>query len=188
MNLRETRLATETVYDGVLLRVQKDRVRLPDGGASVREWIAHPGASAIVPLLADGSTVLVRQFRYPPQREFLEVPAGKHDRPAGGDTVTAEEAEATARRELREETGLEAERWTHLGATYPGIGYSDERIELYLAENLTQHAQAADADEFVEPVRLPFADAVTMARRGELLDAKTCVAVLMAHAHLAGRG
>ena len=188
MDLRETRLDSETVYDGALLRVQSDRVRLPDGGASVREWIAHPGASAIVPLFADGTTVLVRQFRYPPQREFLEVPAGKHDRPAGGPAVGADEAEATARRELREETGLDARRWTHLGATYPGIGYSDERIELYLAEDLTQRAQNADADEFVEPVRMPFADAVARARRGELLDAKTCVAVLMADAHLAGRG
>ena len=183
MDLREARLATDTVYDGALLRVERDRVRLPDGGASVREWIRHPGASAVVPLFDDGSTMLVRQFRYPPQREFLEVPAGKHDHPVGGRA----NPEATARRELREEAGLEAERWTHLGATYPGIGYTDERIELYLAEGLTEHAQAVDADEFVEPVRLPFAEAVRRARAGELLDAKTCVAVLMAEAHLAGR-
>ena len=186
MDLREFRLSTERVYDGVLLHVSRDTVRLPDGGESVREWIRHPGASAVVPLFDDGSTVLVRQFRYPPQREFLEVPAGKHDRSA--ESGRRAEPEATARRELREEAGLEAARWTHLGATYPGIGYTDERIELYLAEGLTEHAQEADDDEFVEPVRLPFADAVRMARAGELLDAKTCVAVLLAEAHLTARG
>ena len=180
MDLRETTLDSQAVYDGVLLHVSRDTVRLPDGGESVREWIRHPGASAVVPLFGDGSTVLVRQFRYPPRREFLEVPAGKHDRP--------DEPEATARRELREEAGLEAARWTHLGATYPGIGYTDERIELYLAEGLTEHAQEADDDEFVEPVRMPFAEAVRMARAGELLDAKTCVAVLLAEAHLRARG
>lgn len=180
MDLRETRLASDLVYDGALLHVRRDTVRVPDGTESVREWIRHPGASAIVPLFEDGSTVFVRQFRYPPQREFLEVPAGKHD---GED-----DPETTARRELREEVGLVAERWIHLGGTYPGIGYSDERIELFLAEGLTQHAAEADDGEFVEPVRMPFVEAARRARAGELLDAKTCVAVLMAEAHLRARG
>ncbi len=168
------------MYDGVLLHVRRDRVRLPDGGESVREWIDHPGATAVVPLFEDGSTMLIRQFRFPPNREFLEVPAGKFDRPG-------EDPEALGRRELREEVGLTAERWTRLGKTYPCIGYSNEVIHLYLAEGLTQGVQQVDEDEFVVPVRMPFAEAVRMAQDGEILDGKSCVAILMAHATVAAR-
>ena len=92
-----------------------------------------------------------------------------------------------ARRELKEEAGLEAARWTPLGKTYPGIGYSDEVIHLFLAEDLTEVEAGADDDEFVEPVRMPLAEAVALARRGEILDAKSCVALLLADAALARR-
>lgn len=181
MDLNETPITSEAVYDGVLLHVRRDEVRLPDGGESVREWIDHPGASAVVPLFDDGSTVLLRQFRYPPRREFLEVPAGKFDRPD-------EDPEALASRELEEEAGLRAERFTLLGKTYPGIGYSNEVIYLFLAEGLSEGEAGSDDDEFVEPVRLPLAEAVAMAKRGEILDAKSCVALLLAEAHLVARG
>ncbi len=181
MNLIEETLSSEPVYDGVLLHVRRDTVRLPDGETSVREWIEHPGASAVVPVHEDGTVVLLRQFRYPPRREFLEVPAGKFDE-EGEDPVDL------ARRELMEEAGLAAERWTRLGQTYPGIGYSDEVIHLFLAEGLTEGEVANEDDEFVEPVRMPLADAVAMARRGEILDAKSCVALLLAQAELDRRG
>ena len=176
MDLTETTLSSEAVYDGVLLHVRKDEVRLPDGGTSGREWIEHPGAAAVVPLFADGTTVLLRQFRYPPRREFLEVPAGKFDR-------EGEPAKDLASRELEEEAGLRAERWTHLGETYPCIGYSNEVIQLFLAEGISEGEAGADDDEFVEPVRMPLAEAVRMARAGEILDSKTCVALLLAQAH-----
>ncbi|MEL6616546.1 MAG: NUDIX hydrolase [Bacteroidota bacterium] len=181
MDLTETPISSETVYDGKLLHVLRDEVRLPDGGTSGREWIQHPGAAAVVPLFEDGSTVLIRQFRYGPRREFLEVPAGKFDRPG-------EPPEALAAREMEEEVGLRAETYTRLGETYPCIGYSDEVIHLFLAEGLSEGTAGSDDDEFVDPVRLPLAEAVAMARRGEILDAKTAVALMLADAHLAARG
>ena len=177
MDLTEKRLRSEPVYDGVLLHVRRDTVRLPDGETSVREWIDHPGAAAVVPVHADGTVVLLRQFRYPLRREYLEVPAGKFDR-------HGEEPLALARRELREETGLSAATWTPLGETHPGIGYSNEVIHLFLAEDLQEHPDDQDADEFVVPVRLPLAEAVEKARRGEILDGKSCVALVLAQAAL----
>ncbi|MEM6326658.1 MAG: NUDIX hydrolase [Bacteroidota bacterium] len=180
MDLTETLITSEPVYDGVLLHVRRDEVRLPDGGTSHREWIDHPGAAAVVPLFEDGSTILIRQFRYPPRREFLEVPAGKFDRP---DEPPAD----LAARELEEEAGIRAERFTPLGATYPGIGYSNEIIHLFLAEGLSEGTAGSDDDEFVVPVRMPLTEAVAMARRGEILDAKSCVALLLAQAHLDAR-
>lgn len=180
MDLSEQTLSSEPVYDGVLLHVRRDVVRLPDGEESVREWIEHPGASAVVPIGADGTVYLVRQFRYPPRREFLEVPAGKFDE-------DGESPLDVARRELREEAGLEAGRWTPLGVTFPGIGYSTEQIHLFLAEDLTEVEAGSDDDEFLEPVRLPFAEAVDRARRGDIADAKTCVALLLAAAEVERR-
>ncbi len=180
LNLTETLKRREHVYGGVLLNVFRDTVVLPDGADGVREWIAHPGAAAVVPLLADGQTLLVRQFRYPPQREFLEVPAGKLD-------VAGEPPEAVARRELEEETGHTARTLTPLGTTFPCIGYSDETIHLFLAEDVTELAETPPSDDFVEVVRLPFAEAVRRARAGELLDAKSVVALVRAHAFLVER-
>ena len=181
MNLTETTISSEPVYDGVLLHVRRDEVRLPDGETSGREWIEHPGASAVIPLYANGDTVLLRQFRYPPRREFLEAPAGKFDRPG-------EAPEALAARELEEEAGIRAETFTPLGVTYPCIGYSNEVIHLFLAEVLSDGVAGADDDEFVAPVRMPLAEAVGMARAGKILDSKTCVALLLAQAHLDARG
>jgi ADP-ribose pyrophosphatase len=180
VDLTETLKSREQLVDGVLLEVYRDTVTLPDGGESVREWIKHPGAAAVVPLFDDGSTVLVRQFRYPPQREFLEVPAGKLD-------VEGEALEAVARRELEEEIGYTAARLTRVGATYPCIGYSDEVIHLFLAEGLSPKRGAAEHDEFVDPVQMPLSEAVEKARRGEILDAKSTVALLLVEAYLESR-
>ena len=173
MNLEETRLASESIFDGVLLNVRRDRVRLPDGEAAVREWIDHPGAAAVVPLFADGTTLLLRQFRYAARRTFWEVPAGKLDAPG-------EAPSAVAARELEEETGYRAGRLHDLGALYPAIGYSNEQIHFFLAEDLTEGRQALGAEEFIEVVRLPLAEAVARARRGDLADMKTVAALLKA--------
>ena len=181
VDLTEHPLESEELVRGVLLHAFRDTVRLPDGTTSVREWVRHPGAAAVVPLFADGSTLLLRQYRYGPRREFLEVPAGKLDRPG-------EPPEAVAARELAEEAGLRARVLHPLGATYPCIGYSDEVIHLFLAEGLSETAGGTEDDEFVVPVRLPFHEAARRARAGEIADAKSCVALLRAAAFLDERG
>ena len=180
MDLTETLKDRALLVEGVLLKAYRDTVTLPDGGESVREWIAHPGASAVVPLFADGTTILLRQYRYAPGRVFVEVPAGKLDHPG-------ESPAEVAVRELEEEAGWTARTVTRIGETYPCIGYSDEVIHLFLAEDLSESAAEAEADEFVEPFRLPFAEAVAMARRGEILDAKSAVALLLAGVVVAAR-
>ena len=178
MDLTEQTLSSDVVYDGALLCVHSDRVRLPDGTESVREWIDHPGASAVVPLFANGDTMLVRQYRYPSRRVFLEVPAGKLD--------AGETPEETAVRELAEEVGLAAGRLTPLGAMNPTIGYSDETIHLFLAEDITVGEAHIDEGEALEPVRMPFAEAVARARRGGFADGKTALALLLADAVVRG--
>jgi ADP-ribose pyrophosphatase len=175
-DLSEEEISSEKLVDGVLLKVHRDKVRTPDGDTSVREWIDHPGASAVVPLFDDGRTVLIRQFRYPPRRTFLEVPAGKID-------VPGEDPEGVARRELEEETGWRADAFVHLTSTYPCIGYSNEVIHFYLATGLSLGEQDLSEGEFVDVVEMPFADAVKMARSGELRDMKTVTALLYADAY-----
>lgn len=179
-DLNETPLKSNQLLDGKLLKVYRDRVRLPDGKESEREWIDHPGASAVVPLFDDGSTLLVRQFRYPPRRVFFEVPAGKLDK-------DGEEPADVAARELEEETGWTAGRFTRLGALYPCIGYSNEIIYFFLAEGLEPGTRNLSEGEFMEVVKLPFAEAVARARRGEILDMKSAVALMYAHEYLQHR-
>ena len=176
-DLTETSLSSEQLVDGVLLKAFRDEVRLPDDETSVREWIDHPGASAIVPLFEDGRTLLVRQFRYPPRRTFLEVPAGKID-------VAGEDPEEVAARELEEETGWRAGRLAHVGAAYPCIGYSNEQIHVFTAHDLERGTQALADGEFVEVVEVPFTEALARARQGDLKDMKTVTALVYAAAHL----
>src|SRR3979411_1239037 len=128
-DLTEHFIAGERVYDGVLFRVHRDVVRLPDGRQGVREYIRHPGAVAIVPLFDDGRVLLERQFRYPHGREFIEIPAGKLE--------PAEPHLATAKRELLEETGYAAAEWKRLTVIHTAIAYTDETIEIFLAKKLT---------------------------------------------------
>lgn len=176
-DLTESQLSSEQLVDGVLLKAFRDEVRLPNGQTSVREWIDHPGASAIVPVFEDGRTLLVRQFRYPPRRAFLEVPAGKIDEPG--------EAPAdVAARELEEETGWQAGRFEHVGTAYPCIGYSNEQIHVFTAHDLDRGTQALADGEFVEVVEVDFETALARARHGDLRDMKTVTALVYAAAHL----
>lgn len=170
--LKETKLSSESVFDGRLLHVRRDTVRLPDGRETTREWIAHPGASAVLPVLDDGRVVLVRQYRYPVGRVTLEVPAGKLDRPG-------EDPLACARRELKEETGYAAARFTKLLSLATTVGFSDEWIHIYAAEGLTAGAQCPDEDEFIRVVRMPFDEAVARVRDNTIIDAKTVAAILL---------
>ena len=150
--------------------MHRDRVRLPDGHESTREYIRHPGAVAIVPLFDDGSLLLERQFRYPHGREFIEIPAGKVD--------PGEPHLATAKRELLEETGYTAAQWTRVGVIHTAIAYTDEGIEIFVARKLTQETQQLDHGEFLETFRVPFGEAVAMIRDGRITDAKTVSALL----------
>lgn len=168
--LVEYPLSSKEILKGQLLHVFFDDVRLPDGTISTREWIKHPGASAVVPVFENGDIMLVRQFRYPMSQIFYEVPAGKID--------PKENADSTARRELKEEAGLTCENFHYVGHFYPAIGYSDEIIHLYAAWDITTFEQKVDDDEFLLKERLPFREVIAMVHRGEIADGKSIVTLL----------
>ncbi len=165
MSLRESRIDTALVYDGGLLKVRRDLVKLPDGKQAFREYIRHPGASVVIAINADGNLLMVRQFRYPLDRTFLELPAGKID---PGETPLE-----CARRELREETGYEAGEFREIATVHPCIGYSDERLVYFIAENLVHAGKQTDEEEFLENVEISLDEALGMVRRGEISDGKT---------------
>ena len=178
-HLHEEQLDSEQVFKGVLLDVRKDRVRLPNGGESVREYVVHPGAVVIIPVLECGSLLFENQYRYPLQRDFLELPAGKID--------PGEDIETTAKRELLEETGHVASEWRHLGVMHPCIGYSDERIEIFLARGLQKVAEPSlDYNEFLDVLQLPLDEAVAAVRDGRITDAKTITALFWAEKAVGG--
>lgn len=168
----ETTLESTRVFDGRLLKVRVDRVRLPGGAEHVREYIEHPGAVMVIPVLDDGALVFERQYRYALRRVLLELPAGKID--------PGEAIEATAARELREETGYEASRWRHLGTMHPCIGYSDERIEIFLARGLTQAQAAPEHGELIEVCELTLDRAIAEVASGAITDGKTVAGLFWA--------
>ena len=170
-NHNEHFVAGELVYDGALLKVRRDQVRLPDGSTGAREYIRHPGAVAIVPLFEDGSVLLERQFRYPHRREFIEIPAGQLE--------PGEPPLETAQRELAEETGHVAAQWKPLCVIHTAIAYTDEAIHLYVARQLTALPERKlDQGEFLECLTVPFDEALRMIRDGEITDAKSVAALL----------
>jgi ADP-ribose pyrophosphatase len=169
-DLTEHFVSGEQVFDGRLLKVHRDLVRLPDGSHGEREYIRHPGAVAIVALFDDGRVLLERQYRYPQRREFIEIPAGKLE--------PNEPHLETARRELAEETGYSAEEWTRIGVVHTAIAYTDEAIELYLARKLSLGVARLDHGEFLEIFTVPFAEAIAMVREGRITDVKTVAALL----------
>ena len=170
-HLVETRVDSERVYQGRLLDVRRDTVRLPDGSLATREYIVHPGAVLVLPVLPDGRLVVERQYRYPLQQVFVEFPAGKLD--------PGESPLATAKRELQEEAGYTAERWTHLGVIHPLLSYSTEEIEIYLAEGLAHVGARLDDGEFLEVGEMSVDEMLAGIDRGEITDAKTVTALLL---------
>lgn len=166
----ERRIESQRIYDGKILSLRRDRVRLSNGRTTLREIIDHNGAAGIVAFDERGRLLMVRQYRYAMQSELLELPAGKID--------PGETPEDCARRELEEETGYRCERLRPLGRIYPAAAYDTEVVHLFLAEGLTVCGQRLDEDEFlsVEPVELD--EAVRMALHDELPDSKTQAGVL----------
>ncbi len=178
-SLIEEKIDSTDIFDGHLLHVKSDRVRLPNGHEAVREWIKHPGAAAVVPYFDNGDVLLVKQYRYPVGQITLEIPAGKLDAPG-------EDPKDCALRELSEETGYSAATIEKLGMIATTVGFSDEYIHLYAAKNLQRGEQHPDDDEFINALRMPFAEALTMIKDGRIIDAKSIIALLMLKDNLLG--
>ena len=172
-HLSEVEVGSTQVYRGKLLEVRCDRVRLPDGHESTREYVVHQGAVVVIAVLDNGELLLERQFRYPLRRAFVELPAGKID--PGEDILT------TGQRELLEETGYSASTWRHLGVVHPCIGYSNERIEIFLARGLRQEAgQQLDHGELLDVLTMSLDDALQAVRKGEITDGKSIASLFWA--------
>lgn len=169
-HLIEETTQRETLLQGRFLQVLRDTVRLPDGGSDSREYIVHPGAVMVVPMLDDGRLVLERQYRHPMGRVMVEFPAGKLD--AGEDTWTC------GRRELLEETGYTAREWARAGVLHPVISYSTEFIEIWFARGLTLHERHLDVGEFLEVFTASLDELLLWCRDGSVTDAKTLSAAL----------
>ena len=177
-DMSEKQLTTQTVYQGKLLHVVADTVLLLNGREATREYILHPGAAMILALVDENTIVLERQYRYPLDRHFIEIPAGRID--------PGEVPLDTAKRELREECGYVAREWRHLTTLHPNIGYANERIELYLARGLTAVARAPDEDEFLEVLHVPLTEALAWVRDGTITEAKAVTGLLWAEKILRG--
>lgn len=179
-HLEEICLHSNQMVEGGLMTVMRDQVRLPSGREGWREYILHPGAVLIVPILPNGNLLFERQFRYPLRQAFIELPAGKID--PGEDVLT------TGQRELLEETGFEAAEWVKLGLQHPCIGYSNEVIHMYLATSLRAKAHQRDEDEAMDLLELSLAQALQMVFDGQITDGKTIVALMFAKNYLAHHG
>jgi ADP-ribose pyrophosphatase len=169
-HLIERPLESKQVYQGHFLDVRRDRVALPDGSTSHREFIRHPGAVMVVPLLDDGRLLMERQYRYPMARVMLEFPAGKLD--------AGEDPRVCGQRELLEETGYSAAEWAYAGVLHNAIAYSDEGIHIFFARGLTRGEQKLDEGEFLELVTHTVDELDRLAAQGELTDAKTLIGLL----------
>ena len=178
------RISTRRMYTGRIINLDIDTVRFPNGSVGELEMIRHPGASAVVPFLSDPAgddpqVLLIRQYRYAAERYLYEVPAGRLD--------PGEAPDVCARRELREETGCEAERVEQLFTMYTTPGFTDERIHVFMAVGLTRGENAREADEFIEVETMPLSRALSLVERGEIQDAKTALSLMYAAGFRAGR-
>ena len=171
--LREVRTGSEEIFNGVILHVQRDTVRLPNGNETIREVIRHIGAVCVIPVLDNGDVIVERQYRYPPDKVITEIPAGKLD-------AADEDRMEAIQRELREETGYTADEWTVIGDLYPAPAYSDEYITMYLAQDLKKGDRHLDDDEFLDVHTVPLKVLVEDVMAGKITDAKTQVCILKA--------
>ena len=170
--LKETQLSTEQIYKGTLLDVRRDEITLPNGKTSAREYIKHPGAACIIPVLPDGNIALIKQYRYPVQSEMIELPAGKLD--------PGEKPEVCAKRELEEEIGYSAGKLTFVCNIHPAIGFASEKMWIYLAEDLIKTVENTDHDEFLVLMPTHLDDAIKMVWNDKITDVKTIIGLLWA--------
>ena len=168
--LKETPKSSEKIFSGRLIDLYFDQIELPNGKSSTREWIKHPGAVCIIPILPNGNLCLIRQYRYGPRAEFIEIPAGKLD--VGEDPLVC------AKRELEEEIGYIAGKLTFLTNIHPAIGFSNEKMWVYLAEDLILSKQNLDQDEFLELYPIPVKKAIDLIYEGKITDVKTVIGIL----------
>ncbi len=178
MDYTEKKLRRVCAHRGPVVELTEDMVELPNGAVSVREVVHHPGGVCVAAVDDDGTVTLVRQFRYPFGQELLELPAGKLE--------PGEEPFDAVRRELSEETGLEADSWRDLGFLYVSPGISTEKIYIYLATGLRQGRAHPDPNEFLSLEKLPLRRLVDMVLSGQIRDAKTVAGTLKAAAILLG--
>lgn len=177
--LEEKQLDSRVLFDGKILHVTLDNVSLPNGKEASRELIRHVGAVCVIPVTDDGMVIVERQFRYPIYQVITEIPAGKLD-------SKEEDRLSAAKRELREETGYIADKWTDLGVYYPACAYSDEKITMYLAQGLRKGEQDLDEDEFLNVVKVPLEELVDAVMDGSVTDGKSQVCILKAARLLLG--
>lgn len=170
MRLEEEKLRTISCYHGIVVNTRLDQARLPDGSLTLREVVEHPGGVAVLPLEKDGTVWCVRQFRYPFAETLLEVPAGKLE--------PGEDPETAARRELSEETGLEAGELRYLGRHYCSPGYNSEILHIFLARDLKHGRAHPDRGEFLSVEKHTLSELTALALEGRLPDTKTAIAVL----------
>lgn len=166
-HLREERISGEDIYGGIFLNMKRDKVSLPDGEEAVREYLTHPGAVAIVALLDDGRVLMERQYRYPIAKACLEIPAGKLD--------PSEDHLICAQRELEEETGYSAKKWSYIRRIHPVISYSTEFIDIYLAEGLVPGKSHLDEEEFLDVFAASIDQLLAWVESGEITDVKTTI-------------
>jgi len=169
LHLREERISGEDVYNGIFLHMKRDQVRLPDGSLAIREYLTHPGAVAILALLDDGRVVLERQFRYPIAKRYRY----RHLHQIYAPRVRADHA----KRELAEETGYTAKKWSFIRRIHPVISYSTEFIDIYLAEGLTAGESKLDDEEFLDVFAAPLEQILAWIEQGEITDVKTTISI-----------
>ncbi len=169
---------SEELLRGRFLHVMRDEVRLPDGTLTTREYVIHPGAVMVIPMLDDGRLVLERQYRYPVRQAMIEFPAGKLD--------AGESTQRCAERELLEETGYTAREWARAGVMHPVISYSTEFIEIWFARGLVAGERQLDAGEFLDVYAATPAELLDDCRTGRVTDAKTLAGALWLQNVLSG--
>ena len=169
-DLKESTISTKVVYKGDFLDVRRDKVLLPNGETGAREWVNHPGAVVIVPILPNGEIALIKQFRYAVGSEFIELPAGKLD--------AGEDPEKCALRELEEEIGYRANKIKFLANIHPAIGFTNEIMGVFLAENLEKTEHNRDNDEFLELVPTTLTEALNLVWENKITDVKSIIGLL----------
>ncbi len=174
----EKRISSNTIFNGKIIKLYMDKVRLPNNKVATREKVSHPGAVGIVPINKEGKIVLVRQFRYPAGYNLLEVPAGKLDKD--------ETPKNCAKRELSEEIGARGGRMIHLTTFYTSPGFSDELLYLFMAIDFEREENHPDEDEFLYVLELGLDDAVSFIKNGKIKDAKTIIGILLSRDYLNG--